>query len=609
MEFPALPDAHAIAVLALTVGALFLFTRERIPLETSSLLVIVALAVGFQIFPYQRQGLNLHPLAFFHGFGHEALIAVCALMVAGHGLVRTGALEPFGRVLARMWGISPAFSLLATLIVGAVLSAFMNNTPIVVLLLPILISVSIRTGIPASGVLMPMGFATLVGGMCTTIGTSTNLLVVAVAASLGLPRFGMLDFALPAAVAGGIGILYLWLVAPRLLPERDPLLADASPRIFSARINISEDNSFVGKTLAEAIKKTGGALKVNRIRRGEETHIVPLPDATLRAGDQLVVRDTPANLKEFERVLGANLYAGNLPVDEEHPLTADDQQLAELVVIQGSPANGMSLRSVRFVERYQLAVLALHRQGRAFAEPGKDIGDIVLRPGDLLLVQGPRDQISNLKRANEMLVLDATADVPHTRKAPYALSIMAAIVLFAAFGIMPIAISATFGALLMILTGCLGWRDASDALSVQVILIVVASLAMGSALLQTGGTEYLTQAFLAVTYGAPASVILSGLILLMATMTNIVSNNAAAVIGTPIAVGIARELGLPPEPFILAVLFGANMSYATPMAYKTNLLVMTAGNYKFSDFVRIGVPLTIIMWLAFSWLLPAIYGL
>jgi di/tricarboxylate transporter len=172
---------------------------------------------------------------------------------------------------------------------------------------------------------------------------------------------------------------------------------------------------------------------------------------------------------------------------------------------------------------------------------------------------------------------------------------------------MPIAISATFGALLMILTGCLGWRDASNALSAQVILIVVASLAMGSAMLQTGGTEYLTQAFLALTYGAPAWVILSGLILLMATLTNIVSNNAAAVIGTPIAVGIARELGLPPEPFILAVLFGANMSYATPMAYKTNLLVMTAGNYKFSDFVRIGVPLTIIMWLAFSWLLPTIY--
>jgi di/tricarboxylate transporter len=303
------------------------------------------------------------------------------------------------------------------------------------------------------------------------------------------------------------------------------------------------------------------------------------------------------------------LYAGNLPVDEEHPLTADDQQLAELVVVQGSPVNGVSLRSVRFVERYQLAVLAMHRQGRAFTEPGKDIGDIMLRPGDVLLVQGPRDQISHIKRDNEMLVLDATADVPHTKKAPYALSIMAAIILFAAFEIMPIAISATFGALLMILTGCLGWRDASHALSAQVILIVVASLAMGSALLQTGGTEYLTQAFLAVTYGAPPSVILSGLILLMATLTNIVSNNAAAVIGTPIAVGIARELGLPPEPFILAVLFGANMSYATPMAYKTNLLVMTAGNYKFSDFLRIGVPLTIIMWLAFSWLLPAIYGI
>ncbi|HSS64615.1 MAG TPA: SLC13 family permease, partial [Gammaproteobacteria bacterium] len=543
------------------------------------------------------------------GFGHEALVAVCALMVVGHGLVRTGALEPIGHFLARMWSISPTTSLFATLLIGAVLSAFVNNTPIVVLLLPILVSVSLRTGVSASGVLMPMGFATLVGGMSTTIGTSTNLLVVAVAADLGVERFGMFDFVAPAAAAGGIAILYLWLIAPRLLPEREALMSDASPRLFSARLNIPEKSDFVGKTLSEAIKKTGGALKVNRIRRGADTQVFPLPDAELRAGDQLVVRDTPGKLKDFERALGAKLYTGDDPVDEEHPLKAEDQQLAELVVIQGSPVNGMSLRSNRFVERYQLAVLALHRQGRAFAEPGKDISDIRLHTGDVLLVQGARDQIARIKEENQLLVLDATADIPHTAKAPHALVIMTAVVLMAAFGILPIAISAVCGALLMILTGCLRWRDASNALSAQVILIIVASLAMGSALLQTGGTEYITQAFLALTSGAPAPVILSALMLLMAMLTNVVSNNAAGVIGTPIAVGIAHELGLPPEPFVLAVLFGANMSYATPMAYQTNLLVMTAGNYRFSDFIRIGVPLTLIMWLMYSWLLPIIYGI
>ncbi len=607
VSFPAFPDPHAVAVLLLTIFALFLFSRERLPLETSSLLVITILAVGFQLFPYQRGGLVLHPVNFFHGFGHEALVAVCALMVVGHGLVRTGALEPVGILLARMWGISPLFSLLGTLIIGASLSAFMNNTPIVVLLLPILISVSIRTGVPASGVLMPMGFATLIGGMCTTIGTSTNLLVVAVAADLGLRHFGMFDFIVPASIAGGIAILYLWLIAPRLLPEREALMPDESPRLFSARINIREDSNFAGKTLAEAIRKTGGAMRVNRIRRGD-TQVVPLPDAVLRAGDQLVVRDTPVKLKEFERVLGATLFTGGVPVDEEHPLTAGDQQLAELVVIRASPVNGHSLRSVRFVERHQLAVLALHRQGREFAEPGKDIADIVLRAGDVLLVQGPRDELAKMKREDEMLVLDATADVPHTHKAPYAFSILAGVIMLAAFGIMPISISAVLGALLMILTGCLSWRDAGNALSSRVIMIVVASLALGSALLQTGGTDYVTQAFLAITAGASPQVILSALILLMAMLTNVVSNNAAGVIGTPIAIGIARQLGLPPEPFVLAVLFGANMSYATPMAYQTNLLVMTAGNYKFSDFVRIGVPLTVIMWLSFSWLLPMLYG-
>lgn len=609
MEFPALPDIHGIAVLFLIAVALFLFTRERIPLETSSLAVLALLATGFELFPYTHNGTQLHAVDFFKGFGHEALIAVCALMVAGQGLVRTGSLEPVGRALARLWSTSPMLSLLLTLLVGAIFSAFVNNVPIVVLLLPILVSVSLQTNKPASDILMPMGFATLVGGMSTTIGTSTNLLVVSVAADMGMRRLDMFDFFLPAAVAGALAIVFLWLLAPRLLPRRESHMQDTSPRIFTAHLYIEPESFAEGKTLSEVIDKAGGKLKVVQITRETGTVITPLPDAIMKAGDRISVRDTPDKLKEYEGVLGAKLYAGDTAVDEEHPLQEEDQQLAEIVVTQGSALDGSTLSQARFADYYQLVTLALHRAGLEIRTLRSDVGDMPLRIGDVLLVQGSRDQIAALKRSGELLVLDATSDLPHTKRAPLALLIMAAIIVVAALGIMPIAISAVCGVLVMILTRCLSWHDAAQALSTQVIMIVVASLALGIALLNTGGADYLAQVYLSVSAGASPTVLLSGLMLIMAILTNIVSNNAAAVIGTPIAIGIAQKLGLPPEPFVLAVLFGTNMSYATPIAYKTNLLVLNAGGYQFSDFMRVGIPLTLIVWLTLSWLLPVIYGL
>ena len=603
------PNAHAIAVMATTVIALILFTRERIALETSSLFVLVVLVVGFEVFPFELDGGTLHATDFLLGFGHEALVAVCALMIAGQGLVRTGALEPVGRLLARAWGAAPLVSLLLTLLVGAVLSAFVNNVPIVVLLLPILISVSIRTGTPASGVLMPMGFATLVGGMSTTIGTSTNLLVVSVASDLGLRRLQMFDFLLPVSIAAGVALLYLWLVAPRLLPQRQNDLGDTRPRVFTAQLLIPEGSFGVGRSLAEVVDKAGADIQVSRIVRGEHAYLQPLPDAQLRAGDRLLLSDTADKLKEYESALGAELYSGDTRVDDDNPLHADDQQLAEVVVTQGSPLIDTSLSASRFAERYQLLTLALHRAGWRMQEIMAGVHEVRLRVGDVLLIQGPREQIAELRRRGDVLVLDATADLPSTRRAPLALTIMAGIVLTAAFGLLPIVVSALAGVFLMLATSVLGWRDAARALNTQVILIVVASLALGAALLKTGGADYIAELFVSMTMGASPAALLSGLMLLMAILTNIVSNNAAALIGTPVAVGIARQLGLPAEPFVLAVLFGANMSYATPIAYKTNLLVMSAGGYRFSDFLRVGIPLTLIMWGVFSWLLPMLYDL
>lgn len=602
-------DPHAFGAIALTVLALILFTRERIPLETSSLFVIVTLAIVFTVWPYTSDaGIELDPISFFSGFGHEALIAVCGLMVAGYGIVRTGALDPVGRWLAKLWSISPTLSVLITLLVSALLSAVVNNTPIVVLLLPIMLNVAARTKSSPSGILMPMGLATLLGGMTTTIGTSTNLLVVSVASDMGLERFGMFSFFLPAAMAGSIGILYLWLIAPRILPNRTPNLEDSAPRIFTAHLHIPPGSFADGKTLTEIIEKTEGAIQVSGIRRTENTFTVPLPDARIRAGDRLLVRDTPNQLKDYERSIGATLYSKGHQVSDDNPLSDDEQHLAELVIDRGSPMIHRTLNEAHFSDVYQLVTLAIHRKGKVLESMPQGIAKTPLRLGDVLLVQGSSENIEEVKKRGHFLVLDATTELPSTKYAPRAVAIMALTIMVAAFGIMPISISAVAGSLLMVLTNCLKWQDIQRALSAQVILIVVASLALGSALTQTGATTYVAHLFVELTGGLSSRIVFSSLMLLMALLTNIVSNNAAAVIGTPIAISIATELGLPPEAFVLAVLFGANMSFATPMAYQTNLLVMNAGGYTFMDFVKAGVPLTIIIWLAFSFIVPMMYG-
>jgi len=604
-------NPHAMAVLLLTVIALYMFTRDRIPLETSSLFVLAILAAGFEFFPFSYEGETLHAIDFFSGFGHEALVAVTALMVIGHALARTGALEPVGRMLGKLWDVSPRLSFLLTLLVGAGLSSFVNNVPIVILLLPILTSVSLRTGTSASGILMPMGFSTLIGGMGTTIGTSTNLLVVSVAVSMGMEKFSMFEFFLPVLISSVLAIAYLWLVAPRILPERGSDLGDMSPRVFSAALSIREEGFADGASLKECLEKTDNAMRVLHVvregRSGEYTE--PHGNMKLNKGDRLLVKDTPDNLKSFEKALVADLYSSDSRVDDDHPLQAEGQQLAEIIVTQGSPLIGRTLANMRFADRYQLAILALHRTGSRDRKLMSDMANLSLKIGDVLLVQGAAEKITELKKGGRILVLDATSDLPRSARAPLALGIMIAVVALAAIGVLPIAVSAVCGVCLLTLTNCLDWREVGEAINTQIVLIVAASLALGQAMLDTGAADAMAMVFVSLTENASYTMQLSGLMLLMAVLTNIVSNNAAAVIGTPIAIGIAQQQGVAVEPFVLAVLFGANMSYATPMAYKTNLLVMTVGGYSFNDFLKVGIPLTLIMWASLSFLVPLFFPL
>jgi di/tricarboxylate transporter len=578
---PILPDPHALVVILLTCLAMFLFTKDRIPLETTGLGVVLFLVLMFFIFPYK----NIQPANFFSNFGHEALVTICALLIVGRGLETTGALQPLASVMSTYWTEKPGMALFITLLVGAFCSAFLNNTPIVVMFLPVLVAVCLRTRRSPSKVLMPMGLATLIGGMATSIGTSTNLLVVGIAADLGQRRFEMFDFTLPVLLAGGAGLMFLWLVAPRMLPNRQPMMSDTSPRIFSGVLYINEDSFAAGKSLLEVRAKTENRMRIERIQRTDSLFVAKLPSVILQPGDRLFVRDSAERLKEFEQALGATLYNASdveNPVSEDVPLATEGQQLAEVVITRGSALHHRTLNAAQFSNRFGLFPLAIHR-ARSSRDVSGDLGTIRLRAGDVLLVQGARDSIQTLRESGSMLVLDATTDLPHTKRAPVALGIIIVVVAFAAAGILPISVSALCGVGLMLLTGCLQWRDAGEALNIPVIMIIVASLSLGFALMETGGAEFIAQLFVFATQSLPTPMTLSGLILLMTVLTNVVSNNAAAVIGTPVAISIAH--------------------------YHTNLLIMSAGGYRFSDFVRVGIPLTLVMWLAFSLILPVLYDL
>ena len=607
-----IPDYHGIAVLALTGVALILFTRDKIPLESTSFVVLLLLLGGFQLFPYPLSGDTFGRFDFFAGFGNEALITICSLMIIGQAIERTGALQPLATLISKAWMSWPVLALLLTMITASVLSAFMNNTPIIVLLMPILVGVSLRTKFPVSNVMMPMGFAAIIGGMSTTIGTSTNLLVVGLARDTGIRDFSMFDFMPPVIIVGGVGILFLWLIAPRLLPERTPPLSDTSPRIFNSQLLINEDGFAAGKELSEIMSETNGEIRIEKIQRNENLVLSPFPSVIVLPGDRLFVKDTSENLKHFEETLGATLFSlsdPDHPIDDETPINEEGQQLAEVVVTRGSPLHYQSLDGVNFGNKYGLIALAIHQARTPDSETTGDLNKVRLRAGDVILVQGTKEAIETLRDSGKMLVLDGAKDLPQTHKSKRALTVLGSVIILAALGFLPISVSALIGVGFLLLLGCISWSDAAKALSTKIIMIIVASLALGKALVVTNMASYLAASFATAVGGLPIPIILSLFMLVMSIMTNIVSNNAAAVIGTPIAIGIAQQLQVDPEPFILAVLFGANMSYATPFGYQSNLLILSAGGYKFSDFLKIGIPLIFIMWVGFSIVLPTMYGL
>lgn len=596
-------EPQGLVTLLVTFGALLLFSRERVPLEYSCIGVLFILVIGFEIYPYtspsERGSIEMRGTDLMRHFGNEALITICLLLIVAKGVEVSGALRPVGRGLARLWLFNRSLALLATLATAAFISAFANNTPIVVMLLPILVGVAHRIGIAPSRMLMPVGFATIIGGMSTTIGTSTNLLVSSVSNQLGGPRFEMFDFVLPAAIAAAVGILFLWAIGPRLLPDRPSPLAGSSPRIFHSVVEVTDSSPIAGQTLADVMRLMERDLRVERVQRGG-LELVRLPSLTLRPNDRLHIRGTPEAIKRIQDTFGGGFVESDL-------LRAPDQRLVEIVVTQSSPLHRKRLSEVRSATLGGLFPVGIQQHDRAAMATIDSAGDVVLETGDVLLMQGKKQDIQNLRDTAHLLILDRTIQVPRTAKAPLAITILIGVVAAAAFGLLPIMISALCGVALMLVGRVVAWEEVWSALDTRLVLVIVTALALGTALANTGAADFIAQSFVSAVETLPPAVIVSSLLLVTALLTEVVTNNAVAVIATPIAISVADQLGLPATPFVLAVLFGANMSYMTPIGYQTNLLVFTAGGYRFADFFRVGIPLQILLWGTLSIVLPALY--
>jgi di/tricarboxylate transporter len=605
-----LPSLHAAAALVIAAVTFWLFTGSRLRVELISLLLIAILALTFNFFPVVHEGSRTGLEMAFGGFGHEALIAICCLMILGRGLVTTGALEPAARVLTELWRYSRLIGLLCSLVIGAILSMFVNDTPVLVLTMPILLNLAARADVPASKTLMPMNCAILIGGMSTTIGTSTNLLVVSIAQDMGLPRFGVFDFADIGIIAGVIALPYLWLVMPRLLPANSAEDEHLTRRFLSTLFATSTSTA-VGVSIEDLRGKLGKNLSVLSASRYGRTPIGP--SAPLAAGDTIRVEGTSAQLIEASEALKAPLaHPAILEAARGFGKQAnEDIVVAELAVGADSALIGQSVRSAQIADRYGVTVIGLYQPDRTFLHlhSGDRTADARLEIGDVLLVRGADSGLRQLQLGEGAMVLEGAAEVPRSAKAGMALLIFGGVVLVAALHLVPIAISALAGTIAMLITGCVKFDRLGRALSAEVIVLVAASIALGRALLETGAAAWLGGVLAFALQAVPPAGVLAAIMAFAALLTNFSSNTAAAAVTTPIAVSLANQMAVPTEPLVLAVLFGCNLCYATPVAYQTNILIMSAGGYQFRDYVRAGLPLVLLMIVTLSILLVGKYRL
>lgn len=592
-----------VLVFLILAGALTLFITEKFRVDLTALLVLGALLLVAVI--GQQTGW-IDPAKWisvrdgFAGFSNSAVLTVAAMLVLSSGLERTGALHVVGRALGRL-SRRPALLLLVMMVLAGGMSAFVNNTAAVAVLLPVVLAVCSRRELPASRFLIPLSFAAQFGGVCTLIGTSTNLLVASIAEKAGLAPLRMFEFTPLGLCMMVAGIVYLMVFGRWLLPARrgGELVETYQLREYLTEIRVMPESPLVGKTVRESGFGERHDVTVLEIVR-ERRKIWSFLQEPMRAGDLLLVQGKLQSLLELRASAGIEIEPEFKLRDAE--FASPDTVLVEALVAPRSLLAGRTLAESDFRRRFDMIVLAVQRQGQVLRDK---LVELRLRFGDALLLLVQRGDLARLRANRQLIVLsevDATTTQPG--KALLATSIIAVAVILAATNVVPILVGALLGGLLLILTRCLTIEQVYEAIDWQVIVLLAALLPLGLAMERSGAARLLAQQIMRFTGDAGPAVVLAAIYLVTAILTEFMSNNAAAVLIAPIAISTAANLGVDARPFLVAVVFAASTSFSTPVGYQTNTMVYSAGGYRFSDFLKIGVPLNLLFWVLAVWLIP-----
>jgi di/tricarboxylate transporter len=592
-----------VAIYVLLVLTLVSFAWEKIPADlTAMTLFAIILVTG--LLPHERA---------WDVFANPAPITVGAMFILSAALSKCGAIDTLARSMESMTRMGFTWFVFFMLLVVASISAFINNTPVVVVFMPVVLSLAKKLDVPASKLLIPLSYASIFGGTCTLIGTSTNILVSGIGQSRGLDPFGMFEISKVGVPILFIGILYILLFGRRMLPVRETLtsiLSEDERREYITEAFVQHDSPLTGKTVADSqLTKVRGVRVMEIVRDGVA---VPgdLNQATLETGDRLVLACRPSGIAHARNLEGIDFVAeSGLGLEQ---IAAHEGLLVEGVIGVNSALIGKTIREINFRQRYRVIILAIHRRGKNLRE---QLETLRLEFGDTLLMLGTDRAVNNLRSGEDIMLIDRPP-VPAQnmrKKMPIVLAAIAGVVASATLGIVPIEVAAVAAVVLIFLTGCLKPAEGYNAIQWNILFIIFGMLGMGLAMEETGAARYLAISITAsVQNNIPEDlqpIFMLGCVYLLTTLlTEILSNNAAAVLIAVLSFSIAATLEVDPRPFLIAVAIAASASFATPIGYQTNTYVYGVGGYRFTDFVKFGVPLNLLYFVGAMILIPLIWS-
>lgn len=570
-------------------------------------------------------------------FSNAAALTIACMFILSAALEKTGVIDKVGQIVIKGAETHPYVAWFGLLLVVLIASGFINNTSVVIILTPVVIALAQTMRTAPSKLLIPLSFVSILGGTCTLIGTSTNLLVDTVARQQGLVPFTMFEITGAGLILAGVGAIYLLITAPRVLPERQTLMNwfdDSIQRRFLTEVQIPEDSPLVGKTLKEAnftvdndievvdiisadgenskgpgirlVKEAINAARIFRRYIDPSRENVPVDlNTEIRAGDRMVMLTNQREVVGLQQDGKTQSSETASPMFEQ--VATDDAMVMEGVIGTESHFTGKYLGDLNLSNKYNVYILAVHRQHGPISS---EFDSIRLRFGDTLLLKGSPESLKELFESKELVSLSEPTHKPfRRRKAPIAALAIVAVVFLASMNFMPIAAAALVAATAVILLGCLDPEDAYASIHGNILMLIYAMLALSIAMEKTGTMQLLVDQIMRVAQHATPIILLGIIYLLTSSMTEVFSNNAAAVIVTPIAIGLAHQMGVDPRPFAVAVMFGASASFATPIGYQTNTFVYHAGGYRFMDFVKIGVPMNLLLGIVAVFVIPLFWPL